>query len=424
MAGDEAILKLHADAAVLASTLAKGLFPHLPEDTKNIISMAQAAERLGITLSVDLKKSAADAAAALKVLDMEYKAGQISLRDLQSAQMKALQSQIEYDKEMGKAPALVMAEEKELDKLRTTFDKLYPEIKKTQTFWDAFTADFKKKAKETSTTGEQMGQVLANAAKQMDTAFATAIIGAIESGKSIGAALEQATKAILTQLAEQALAKSLYYTAEGIAAATMGDPQASGFFAAAGEFALVAGAALGGAMLMGGGGGGRSSQQGPSVGQTTSSSGGGGGSNQTVGVTHLAAGGIVTRRTMIGDSPSGGDADEAIIPLSDPAAWDRITNSLLSTPTLRAASAGMGSNAAMVAASGAAPARSADPDSSSRDSSGSDGSSGDTHIHMNIKGMVSPDNAKKFLKQVNRMVQNRQTTLNASNSLRVTRRSQ
>jgi hypothetical protein len=38
--------------------------------------------------------------------------------------------------------------------------------------------------------------------------------------------------------------------------------------------------------------------------------------------------------------------------------------------------------------------------------------------------MISPDNLNKVVKKINRAVQNRQTTLNASNSLRVTRRSQ
>jgi len=47
-----------------------------------------------------------------------------------------------------------------------------------------------------------------------------------------------------------------------------------------------------------------------------------------------------------------------------------------------------------------------------------------THIHVAVKGLISPDNMNKVIKKINHMVQNRQTTLNASNSLRVTRRSQ
>jgi hypothetical protein len=51
--------------------------------------------------------------------------------------------------------------------------------------------------------------------------------------------------------------------------------------------------------------------------------------------------------------------------------------------------------------------------------------SGDTHVHINFpKGaMISPDNLNKVVKKINRAVQNRQTTLRASDSLRLTRRS-
>ena len=425
------------NAEIQRSALARGLFPNLPADTRDVLSMASAATKLGVTLSGDLKKSAADAAAALKVLDMEYKAGLITLRDYQQAQMKALQAQIAYDKEMGISPKLVRAEEVELAKLTKTFDTMYPEIKKTQTFWDAFTVDFKKKAKETSTVGEQMGQVMANTAKQMDQAFATAIVGAIASGNSIGQALAQATKAILTQLAEQALAKSLYYTAEGIAAATIGDPQAAGFFAAAGEFALVAGAAGAAGFAMGSPGGGHSTVNNVSSSSNptgvSQSSSAGGSSNQTASVTRLASGGIVSRPTMFvaGDGLSSGAADEAIIPLSDPAALARISNALLSAPTLRAASAGMRSSAAFAAA--AAPgqfdearmakfAERIQSQQSQRDTPESNG--GDTHIHVSVKGSVDHGTIAGLVQKINRKVKNRQLTLKATDSQRVTRRSQ
>ena len=51
---------------------------------------------------------------------------------------------------------------------------------------------------------------------------------------------------------------------------------------------------------------------------------------------------------------------------------------------------------------------------------------GDVHLHFpNLKTILSP---KAFLKEIagplNRMVQNRQITINASNSLRLTKRSQ
>lgn len=177
--------------------------------------------------------------------------------------------------------------------------------------------------------------------QQTSQAFATAIMGALESGKSMGAALEAATKQILENLAEQALAKAIFYTAQGIADAnTPGMEEfAPGEFAAAEMFGTIAGVAGAAGIAMPGGGGGSSSaaqQQGPSVGQTSSSSAGGGGSNQTVSVTKLAEGGVVSHPTMIspdvmaGDSKSGGAAEEAILPLSDPTAMRQVANAIAS----------------------------------------------------------------------------------------------
>jgi len=181
---------------------------------------------------------------------------------------------------------------------------------------------------------QQLKDMMKSMASEMANAFATAIMGALESGKSIGAALEAATSKILEQLATQALAKALYYTAEGIAAATMMNGQAPGFFAAAAEFALVAGAAGAAGIAMSGSGSGSGQSAAPSPGQTTSSSAGGGGTNQTGSVTKLAEGGIVSKPTMItpdvmaGDSRSGGSADEAILPLSDPSAMRQVANAI------------------------------------------------------------------------------------------------
>jgi hypothetical protein len=107
---------------------------------------------------------------------------------------------------------------------------------------------------------------------------------------------------------------------------------------------------------------------------------------------------------------------------------------LLSQPTLRAASDSQVPAAAVSASLASVPidieARmekfaekmSAQLQPQGRSSSG-DGE-GDTHIHNNIKGMISPDNLTKVMKKMNRAVMNRKATLKASDSLRVTRRSQ
>jgi hypothetical protein len=438
METDAALLSLHANAAVMIEALTKRpLFPSLPQDTFNLLSMATAAERLGITLSTDLAKKAKEAQEAFALLDKEQKGGVISLRDLQSAQIKVMETQIQYDKEMGKAPVVVKAEEKALDDLKKKFDGLYPTEQKTRNFWDAFAADFKKKSHDVSEEASQMSGLMARAATQMDEAFASALMGALNSGKSIGAALEAATKQVLENLAEQALAHAIYCTAMGIAELALGvtDSSAGEWFAAAAEFGLVAGAvgAVGLAMPGGGGGGGGAAQmQGPSVGQTSSSTGGGGGSNQTTGVTHLAGGGIVTGPTR---ADIGENGEEAIIPLSDPEAMSRFAEAftgLLSPSTLRAAS-GARAASSMMAASSMAPAP-LDEQAMERVVSRAAGLNrneslanvgGDTHVtHLHVKGLLDAGNLKKIIAKQNRMVQNRQVTVKSSDSLRITRRSQ
>jgi hypothetical protein len=105
---------------------------------------------------------------------------------------------------------------------------------------------------------------------------------------------------------------------------------------------------------------------------------------------------------------------------------------LLSQPTLRAASDAQ-APAAAVSVSSAAGTQPMDIESHMEKFAEKLGTQlnpenvggGDvSHIHVNVKGMVSPDNLNKVIKKINRAVANRQSTLNASNSLRLTRRSQ
>ena len=180
-------------------------------------------------------------------------------------------------------------------------------------------------------TTQQLGGMMQKAGEQMDQAFAKALMGALQSGKSIGAALEAATKQVLDNLAEQAMAQAIYCTAMGIAELATGvtSSSAAEWFAAAAEFGLVAGVAGGiGMAIPGAGGGSSGGQTGPTPGQTQNANVGGSSGGGPVGVTKLATGGVVNRKIMIGDSPSGGDASEAILPLSDPNAMRQIASAL------------------------------------------------------------------------------------------------
>ena len=106
---------------------------------------------------------------------------------------------------------------------------------------------------------------------------------------------------------------------------------------------------------------------------------------------------------------------------------------LLSQPTLRAASNGQVLAAAAAGSPAATPmdvearmekfadrlAAQIQPEGAS-----SAGEGVTNHFHINVKGLMDAGNLKKIIAKQNRMVQNRQVTVKASDSLRVTRRSQ
>ena len=141
----------------------------------------------------------------------------------------------------------------------------------------------------------------------------------------------------------------------------------------------------------------------------------------------LATGGVVTEPTL---AMFGEKGDEAVIPLTDPVALGRISNALLSQPTMRIASAGLSSPTAIAAASNirqsgfddASLAKFAEHVGEHLDRSG--GAAGDVHVHNNIKGMIDNGNLKKVLRKSSQLVKQNRVTLHASNALRVTRRSQ
>ena len=104
---------------------------------------------------------------------------------------------------------------------------------------------------------------------------------------------------------------------------------------------------------------------------------------------------------------------------------------LLSQPTLRSASNAQVPMAAIAGSPSATPIdlearmeKFAERIGSQLNSENRSAGDTTTHIHQNIKGMISPDNLKKVMKKMNQAVNNRQASLRASDSLRVTRRSQ
>jgi len=86
---------------------------------------------------------------------------------------------------------------------------------------------------------------------------------------------------------------------------------------------------------------------------------------------------------VLGDSPSGGAANEAVMPLDSPEAMAKIAAAL--GPHL--------------------------------------GGGGNTHFNMHVKGMISDSDTRKLTKKISKMVKAGTTNLHSSNSFRTTKRS-
>lgn len=331
--------------------------------------------------TVDLERDTIKAQKDMAVLDEAYSKNTITVRQYALAKV----AELNIIKQLSVARG---EDQVAIDAQIAAYTRLASGLKQTNQFWDSFTEDFKKKAKDVGSESKDMAKTLSNAVAGMDQAFASAIVGALTSGASIGQALEKATKAILQQLATQALAKSMFYLAQGIAATASGDPAAAGYYAAAGEFAAVAALAGGASVAMGGGGSGSGGTPG-TVSPITSSGGGtsslGGGTTRNI--QKFAEGGLITGPTLgiLGESMMGSSSRprEAVLPLDNDEVMDRVGDAL-----------------------------------------GIQGGNGDFHAHFHKgAGLISPDTLKKTMKQMSGMVKKRSASLHSTNTFRTQKRS-
>jgi hypothetical protein len=343
----------------------------------------EAVRKLGAALralgndNVDLEISAKKAIADMSIINAAYAKGTVSVRQHALAEIAELEA-------LKRLAAARGEDVTSIDKQIHAYQILAGVIEKDKTLMDYFTEDFKKKAKDVGTASQDMAKTLGNAAASMNQAFASAIVGALESGKSIGQALKQATKAILEQLATQALAKSLYYTAEGIAASVTNPAAAAGYFLAAGEFAAVAGTSAAVGMALGGGSG-----AGPGAGTVGLNSNTGGninapGANPTI--NRMAAGGLISGPTLaiLGEGVNGSTnrPQEAVVPLDDDRVMSKLSDKL------------------------------------------GTGGGGDAHVHFHKgAGLISPDTLKRTMKQMSGMVKKRTASLHSTNTFRTQKRS-
>ena len=90
-------------------------------------------------------------------------------------------------------------------------------------------------------------QARSSMSSKANSAMQQSILGLVETGKfSVGAfakIMAQQAKIELTGIAAKAGVQAIYYTARGLAATAASDPRAAGWFAAAGQMALITGAA-------------------------------------------------------------------------------------------------------------------------------------------------------------------------------------
>jgi hypothetical protein len=214
--------------------------------------------------------------------------------------------------------------------------------------------------------------VMSQLGNDMDTIMA----GIVSGQKHLGAEMKKMTFDMLASMAKQ---YAEYYMA--LATANLFTPGMQA--AAAGEFAgAIALEALAGTMTALGGSGGAGSSNNASVFQNNnggSDTGGAGrGGTSVLGVQHFATGGLITAPTLavMGEQ----NRAEAVLPLEDPRAMASIGKSI-----------------------------------------SDNGGGGGVTVH--VHGLVSPDNLKKVMKQMSKMVQRNQADLQASHSLRVNKRS-
>jgi hypothetical protein len=215
------------------------------------------------------------------------------------------------------------------------------------------------------------------AAQAIGSGVSKAFDAMITHSESFGEAMKKATFSMLAAMAEK---WGAYYIAKGMADIWSGNEAMAADELAGGLALEVLGGVMSGLGSSGGAGGNNSTTQSQSSSVDT-----GGSTRSTIGVTgvqKLAMGGLISAPTLavVGENPG---ETEAVLPLSNDKAMSRIGQSIAN----------------------------------------SGGGAGDTHFHVNVKGLVSPDNLSKVMKQINNRVAKGQGSLVASNSFRITKRS-
>ncbi len=330
-----------------------------------------------------------EVAQAQQAYDTIQKSGTATYAQLLQAQEKLLQTKISLAISQGDDAAL-QKYTGDLAKLQQQMDKMGLSAQKTSksmSDWlNKFAHDLQATRGQLSGFQSTFDTVIGSASD----AFGNAVSQWIQGQESLGEALRKGLAAELATIAGKAAAWSLYFAAWGIADIFWDPARAGADFAAAAEFAALAGIAGAAAYAIAP----RSSATNSGTTSASSSSNSVGTQPaptpvQAVNVQHFAGGALVSQPTyaVIGDAMNGANqaATEAVLPLTNPIAMKGIADAL----------------GPYLAANGG----------------------GDTHNHFYVQGLISPDNLSKVVRQISSGVKKNQVTLYSSNSFRVTKRS-
>lgn len=346
----------------------------MPEAAKGFMAIGDAMRTVGID-TVDLQAKLTKQTEAVDILYQAYNRGEISIHEFRDAEIAEIETEIALAKQQGQSTAA-------LEKREQVLKRSNGESNVVVKNYDRMTHADKVFQQTVASGGSKIQATWA----AVGTAFSQAVALYASGSDTMAQATEKMIAAELSALSQWAIAKAIEETAIGFSDANT--PGLEGFAAGHFESAALYGALGGAAAIAGHVVAGAASGSSSHDSSTSVNAGGATEANaatQTqaqpvavVNVQRFAAGGLVSQPTLaiIGDSKSGGKATEAVIPLDDPKAMERM------------------------------------------------GGLGGTAIHVHVKGLISPDNLHKVIKDINRRVNKGQSHLKASDSQRVTRRSQ
>jgi hypothetical protein len=311
--------------------------------TQAFAQAKQAAQALGITLKTDLDSSLQSAFDNYNKLLELQKTGVTTQRDVDNGYKALIKSELNYAQQTGATGQSVQKLKEQLKDLLVAelaqakaSHASVQDLQAIQKQIDLLDGKLNKSKGTSKEYTNQLAQDLANGAgawtqfqdvaniamegivSSMESAFAALVSGQ----ESFGQAMEQAVGHMIQQIAEQ---YGAYYAAKGIATIWENPAEGAADLAAAAALFAVAGAA---SALGGGSSSSRVSNSAnsgtPGPAANSPNLNAGSGPSQVVNVTHFADGGIATRPMLAMIAEGGKASEEAIIPLHDQNAIEKI----------------------------------------------------------------------------------------------------